>query len=375
MNNKSKPFFRADHVGSLLRPDAIKNARQAYLQGKINASQLREKENEAIAHLAKAQLEAGLIATTDGELRRQNWWVDFISAIPGIKIESPVEADSFSPSMAGNSPHIPLNVTVRAPIRFEHSLMEQDYRDLAAASDGMPKITIPSPSRIHFHAGDAVANPDVYSDSDAMWADIIAFYQAEIKALEAAGCQYIQIDDPIMSYFVDKDHRARMGARGMEPDSTLKHYVDVINACIAERSENTYLSLHICRGNARSTWAASGGYQAIAPIVFPHLKVDALFLEYDDDRSGDFAPLTFLDQQNVVLGLLTSKLATLEPRDLVLARIEEASHIIPLDRLALSPQCGFASTEEGNLLSETDQWNKLKYCADIAKEVWGDIRA
>lgn len=371
----SKPFFRADQVGSLLRPATVHKARKAFADGAIDAADLKRVEDAAIADMTAKQAEVGLKAATDGEVRRKNWWIDFVQKIPGVAIEQPVAADSFSEGKAGNATYLPLNVAVREPIRWQDSIMMSDFEALSRLSPVMPKLTIPAPSRIHFHSGDAVAVPHAYKDVDAFWDDVTAFYRKEIKALEAAGCRYIQIDDPVMSYFVDDGHIARMKERGMEPEPTLARYVEVLNACVAERAPETYVSLHICRGNARSTWAASGGYSRIASTVFPTIDVDALFLEYDDDRSGDFGPLEKLGDQKVVLGLLTSKRPELEDKGQVIARIEEASRIVPLDRLAVSPQCGFASSEEGNLVTEADQWAKLALCVEIAKDVWGGVEA
>lgn len=369
----SNPFFRADQVGSLLRPDAVKRARRALAAGEIDADALHRVEDEAIADMTRRQADIGLLAATDGEVRRENWWIDFIRAIPGIAIEAPVAADSFSAGASGAPTYVPLAVAVREKIAWRAPVMLGDYEALARLSPVLPKITIPSPTRIHFHGGDGVAVPSVYPDIDAFWDDVAAFYRREIAALEEAGCRYIQIDDPVMSYFVDDGHRARMTERGMDPDATLRRYVEVVNACVAGRRSDTYLSLHICRGNARSTWAAAGGYAKIAATVFPALDVDAFFLEYDDDRSGDFGPLEHVGDQKVVLGLLTSKRPELEDRRLVETRIEEASRIVPLSRLALSPQCGFASSEEGNLVSEDNQWRKLALCVEIARDVWGGV--
>jgi 5-methyltetrahydropteroyltriglutamate--homocysteine methyltransferase len=234
---------------------------------------------------------------------------------------------------------------------------------------------VPSPSRIHYHGGDAaVTASGAYADLDQFWDDVAAFYRAEIAALEAAGCRHIQIDDPMMSYFVDDGHRARMAARGMDPDATLARWVAAINACIRDRGPETSLGLHICRGNARSAWVATGGYARIAEIVFPALQVDALLLEYDDDRSGDFAPLALVpDEVAVILGLISTKTAGLEDPATIRRRIAEAARVVPLERLGLSPQCGFASVLEGNLLSEADQWRKLALTVEIAQAVWGGL--
>jgi 5-methyltetrahydropteroyltriglutamate--homocysteine methyltransferase len=360
-----KPFFHADQVGSLLRTQRLHEARQQWAAGALSRAALRAIEDEEIAALVRAQERVGLQAVTDGEYRRENWWIDFIRGIPGIVIAQPDIASTF----AGG--HVPLNVAITDKIAWSAPNASADYTFLRSVAAAEPKITIPSPSRIHFHGGDA-AFAGVYPDPDAFWNDVAAYYRAEIVALERAGCRYVQIDDPVMSYFIDDAHRAKMEARGIVPDALLRKYVDVINACVAQRAPTTYLSLHICRGNARSSWVATGGYARIAEIVFPHLDVDAYFLEYDDDRSGDFAPLALIPRgRKVVLGLLTSKRAALEPADALKRRIDEAARLVPLADLALSPQCGFASTEEGNLLTEQEQWHKLELCVRLADEVWG----
>jgi len=361
----TKPFFHADQVGSLLRTPRLHDARMQWVAGAMSRDALRAIEDEEIAALVRAQESVGLEAVTDGEYRRENWWIDFIRRIPGIAITQPDTASTF----AGG--HVPLGVAVTGKIAWAEPNVVGDYAFLRAVATAEPKITIPSPSRIHFHGGDAAVT-GVYAGADAFWADVAAYYQAEIAALERAGCRYIQIDDPVMSYFVDDAHRAKMRERGIAPDALLRTYVDVINACVAKRAPSTYLSLHICRGNARSSWVATGGYARIAETVFPHLDVDAYFLEYDDDRSGDFAPLALIPRgRKVVVGLLTSKRAELEPVDALKRRLDEAARVVPLADLAISPQCGFASTEDGNLLTEAEQWRKLELCVRLAEEVWG----
>ncbi len=361
----TKPFFHADHVGSLLRTARLHEARKQRAAGTLSDAGLRAVEDEEIAALVRAQEGVGLKAVTDGEFRRENWWIDFVRRIPGVAITQPDAASTF----AGG--HVPLNVAITGRIRWTEPNIVGDYAFLRSVAKAEPKITIPSPSRIHFHGGDA-AVIGVYGSADAFWDDVAAYYQAEIAALERAGCRYIQIDDPVMSYFVDDAHRAKMAQRGIVPDALLRRYVDAINACVARRAATTYLSLHICRGNARSSWVATGGYARIADTVFPNLDVDAYFLEYDDDRSGDFAPLALIPRgRKVVVGLLTSKRAALEPVAALKRRLDEAARLLPLADLAISPQCGFASTEDGNLLDEEDQWRKLELCVRLAEEVWG----
>ncbi|MEZ5666548.1 MAG: 5-methyltetrahydropteroyltriglutamate--homocysteine S-methyltransferase [Alphaproteobacteria bacterium] len=359
--------FRADHVGSLLRPTQLVAARRDHRAGRVDRDDLRRIENDCIAQAVRRQEQVGLAVVTDGDFRRENWWIDFVRKIPGVAIG---RSDG-NAAFAGHS-HVPLHVAVNGRIGWDGSILADDAARLLAMTAATAKVTLPSPTRIHFHGGDAAVAQEAYADIAAFWDDVAAFYRREIAALETVGCRYIQIDDPMMSYFVDDFHRANMLARGLDPDSTLARYVSVINACVAARGPDTRLALHICRGNARSSWVATGVYARIADIVFPELDVDALLLEYDDDRSGDFAPLKLVpDRVSVVLGLLSSKHPTLEHVDTILHRIDQATRFVPLDRLALSPQCGFASTEEGNLLNEDDQWRKLALVVEIASRVWG----
>jgi 5-methyltetrahydropteroyltriglutamate--homocysteine methyltransferase len=367
-----KPFFRADQVGSLLRPQKLLDARLDWKAGKISAEDLRAVEDEAIAEVVKMQEDLGLEAVTDGEFRRENWWIDFISAIDGIEISEPDVDSAFheNPEHGGN--YVPKNVLTTGKIGGGGSISIDDFDYLNRCTSKTAKVMIPSPSRIHFHAGRAAVSRDVYPSMDDFWADIVTLYQEEIAALERHGCTYIQIDDPVLTYFLDDRLRANTADIGEDPDKLLGLYGDVLNACMEKRSPDTYLSIHLCRGNAQSQWIAAGSYDAMAEELFPRVDVDAWFLEYDDDRSGGFEPLRFMpDGTRVVLGLITTKTGRMEDPDEIRARIAEAAKVMPLDSLALSPQCGFASIDIGNKIAFDEQTAKLKMMLEIAEDVWG----
>ena len=247
-----------------------------------------------------------------------------------------------------------------------------DFSYLHSVTQRTAKVTLPSPTRLHFHGGRSAVSKDVYPDIEAFFADVVAVYRKEIAALEAAGCRYIQIDDPLMTYFISERMRAEVVAAGDDPQQRLQRYVDLTNACISERRADTAIGIHVCRGNSRSGWVAEGGYQRIAETVLGGLKVDHFLLEYDDERSGDFAPLACVPRGvKVVLGLVTTKFGRLEAVEDLMRRIDEAGRIVPLEDLAISPQCGFASTVEGNIISEQDQWRKLGRVVEVAQRVWG----
>jgi 5-methyltetrahydropteroyltriglutamate--homocysteine methyltransferase len=368
----SRPFFRADHVGSLLRPKALLDARAKFAKGEIAREALRAAEDAAIREAVRRQEDAGLPVVTDGEFRRAVWWGDFIFRIAGTKLGGPDDSAAFKAAGGADPGYAPKIVLTTGKLRRDAPIMEYDYKTLAGAARALPKVTIPSPSRIHFHGGRAAVDRAAYPDLDAFWADIVAIYRAEIAALEAMGCRYIQIDDPVMSYFLQEPMREKLKARGEDPDETLAAYVRVINEIIAPRRPETTAAIHICRGNARNAWAASGGYAKIAEIIFPHLAVDAYLLEYDDERSGDFVPLTLIPRdKKVVLGLITTKHGTLEKLDALRHRLDDAARYFPLAHCAVSPQCGFASTVEGNDIEMQGQWAKLRLVVDLARQVWG----
>jgi 5-methyltetrahydropteroyltriglutamate--homocysteine methyltransferase len=368
----SRPFFRADHIGSLLRPKALHEARAKFTKGEITGEALRAVEDTAIREAVRQQEEAGLPVVTDGEFRRAVWWGDFIFKISGTKLGGPDESAAFKAAGGTDPGYAPKIVLTTAELRRALPIMEYDYRTLAGAAHALPKVTIPAPSRIHFHGGRDAVDKKAYPDLDQFWADIVAIYRAEIAALEAMGCRYIQIDDPVMSYFLQEPMREKLRARGEDPDETLALYVRVINEMIAARGPDTTAAIHICRGNARNAWAAAGGYAKIAEIIFPHLAVDSYLLEYDDDRSGDFVPLTLIPRgRKIVLGLVTTKHGTLESLDLLKRRLDDAGRYAPLADCAVSPQCGFASTVEGNDIAMQSQWAKLRLVVDLARQVWG----
>ena len=268
--------------------------------------------------------------------------------------------------------YVPKNVVTVAPLRRAEPILVQDFTFLAGTTTNTAKITIPSPSRLHFHGGRSVVSSDVYPDIEAFFADVVRAYRAEIADLEAAGCRYIQIDDPLFSYFISERMRAEIVANGERPEDRLRRYVQLINDCIAERRADTAIGIHVCRGNARSAWIAEGGYERIAEALFGGLHNDHFLLEYDDDRSGDFEPLRFMPpDKRVVLGLVTSKYGKLEERGTLLRRVEEAATYVPLDNLAISPQCGFASVVEGNIITPADQWAKLQLVVETARRLNG----
>ncbi len=371
--SNAKPFFRADQVGSLLRPRHLLDARQKWQADEISREELREIEDGAIAECVRLQEEIGLEAITDGEFRRENWWIDFISAIDGIKISAPDTDAGFFSDEDNPGGYVPKNVLTTGRLGGGGAISIADFEFLKAQTSRTPKVTIPSPSRIHFHGGRAAVNADVYPSMDDFWNDVAAVYQAEIAALEARGCTYIQIDDPVLTYFLDDRLRGNVADIGEDPDLLLGLYGDVLDTCISRRSANTTISIHLCRGNAQSQWIAVGSYDRMAAELFPRLAVDSWFLEYDDERSGGFEPLRHIpDGTKVVLGLVTTKTGRMEERDEIRARIAEAAKVVPFENLALSPQCGFASIDIGNKIAFEDQNAKLRMIVEIAADVWDD---
>lgn len=368
----SIPFFHADHVGSLLRPPELLEARAKWKAGEMSHEALRELEDNAIRDAARLQEEIGLHAITDGEFRRENWWIDFISQIPGIKISEPDMRAEFKTEVDKKSGYIPKIVETISRITHDRTIMERDYAVLANCTSRTPKVTIPSPTRIHFHSGRAKVDRNTYSEMDHFWRDIAKFYQQEIAALEDLGCRYIQIDDPVLTYFLDDRTRDNLRDMGEDPDRLIHTYADLLNDCIRKRGPDTHVSMHLCRGNAMSSWIVSGGYMRLAEAIFTKVDVDTFFLEFDDERSGGFEPLRFIPEHtNVVLGLVTSKRGALESKDELKRRIDEASGYVPMENLALSPQCGFASVDLGNLITVDDEIAKLRLVVETANEVWG----
>ena len=373
MSDQLKPFFRADHVGSLLRPQKLLEARASWKGGKLTFEALQNIEDEAIREVVKLQENVGLKAITDGEFRRENWWIDFISQIEGIVISEPDVSSEFKTDGGKGSGYIPKVVKTVSKITHNRSILDRDFETLLKHTKETPKVTIPSPTRIHFHGGRTAVDLETYPDLNKFWSDIARFYQDEIAALEQKGCRYIQIDDPVLTYFLDDRMRNNLQDIGENPDALINTYATLLNDCIRNRRDDTYLTMHLCRGNAMSSWIVSGGYAGLANSIFPKIDVDSFFLEYDDERSGDFAPLDLMPNgKKVVLGLVTSKRGQLETADSIKRRIEEASKIIPLENLALSPQCGFASVDVGNLITLDDQMSKLELVVKTAETIWGN---
>ena len=373
MSDQSKPFFRADHVGSLLRPQKLLEARASWKGGKLTFEALQNIEDEAIREVVKLQENVGLKAITDGEFRRENWWIDFISQIEGIVISEPDVSSEFKTDGGKGSGYIPKVVKTVSKITHNRSILDRDFETLLKHTKETPKVTIPSPTRIHFHGGRAAVDLETYPDLSNFWSDIARFYQDEIAALEQKGCRYIQIDDPVLTYFLDDRMRNNLQDIGENPDTLIDTYATLLNDCIKNRRDDTYLTMHLCRGNALSSWIVSGGYAGLANSIFPKIDVDSFFLEYDDERSGDFEPLDLMPNgKKVVLGLVTSKRGELETPESIKRRIEEASKIIPLENLALSPQCGFASVDVGNLITLDDQMSKLELVVKTAETIWGN---
>ncbi|MBT9432502.1 cobalamin-independent methionine synthase II family protein [Candidatus Sodalis endolongispinus] len=360
--------FRADVVGSLLRYAAIKQARQRFADGEIDVAQLRAVEDNEIARVVAEQRALGLQVVTDGEFRRAWWHMDFFEGLDGVEGYQLDQGIQFQGVQTKAR-----SVKVTGKLGFSHHPMLEDFRFLqSVAGDAVPRMTIPSPSVLHFRGGRAAIDKQVYPDLAAYFDDLAQTWRDAIAAFYAAGCRYLQLDDTVWGYLCSEDQKRHMRERGDDPDVLAQTYADVLNKALAGKPEDLVVSLHVCRGNFRSTWISEGGYEPVAPILFGQVQVDAFFLEYDTERAGGFEPLRFIKpgHQQAVLRLITSKTPALEDPQAVLDRLREASQYVSLDQLCLSPQCGFASTEEGNKLSEQQQWDKLKLVLDIARRAW-----
>ncbi|HVZ08227.1 5-methyltetrahydropteroyltriglutamate--homocysteine S-methyltransferase [Rhodopila sp.] len=365
------PPFRADHVGSLLRPKELQVARSAWKAGTLSAPALREIEDRCITAAIARQESIGLRAVTDGEYRRAYWHYDFVSGLDGVEIYEPEEKIQFKGG-------IPLTHKLRVDGRIGWSkpVMIDDFRFVAShVRNAVPKQTIPSPSVVHFRGGRDAIDRQAYPTLEPFFDDLGEAYHAAVAAFGAAGCRYLQLDEVNIAYLCDPEQIANLRARGEHVEGLLSIYARMLNRAIAGKPPGMTISMHLCRGNFRSTWVASGGYEPVAEVLFNQIDSDAYFMEYDSDRAGGFEPLRFVPRGRkiVVLGLVTSKTGTLESKDDLKRRIDEAAKYLPLEQLALSPQCGFASTEEGNTLTEDEQWAKLALCVDVAREVWGGI--
>lgn len=367
--------YRADHVGSFLRPKAVLDARTSVANGTLSAAELRNIEDAAIAEVAQKQIENGILSITDGEFRRAYFHLDFLKHVAGIEEKGQVgnirHKDGFSPPtlvVKGKLSH-PEAIQVKD---FEF-LREQIRKSGAAATT---KVCIPSPTMVHFRGGRASIDISAYPDLDVFFDDLARVYQEELHSLYVAGCRFVQLDDTNLAYLCDPDMRKAAEQERNEDLSTLpRKYAELINKAIEKRPADMKIGIHLCRGNYRSKWFASGGYEPVAEVLFKELNVDAYFLEYDDARSGDFSPLRHLPEHKVVvLGVMSSKKNTLDDKEEIINRLKEAANIAPkgLDQLCLSHQCGFSSTSEGNELSEEEQWAKIRLEVEIAKSVWGE---
>jgi 5-methyltetrahydropteroyltriglutamate--homocysteine methyltransferase len=365
---RTKPPFRADHVGSLLRSAALKEARAKRERGEIGADALHAVEDREIAVLIEKQEAAGLKSITDGEYRRASWQTDFLVALDGV--ESYMGERKFK--FKGPQPRpILLRINKRLGGYTPHPMIEH-FKFVKAHTKATPKMTIPSPSTLHFRYGREAVPEAIYPSMDDFYRDLGTTYRKVVRAFADAGCRYLQLDEVNFTYLCDPELRRQVSARGDDPERLPHIYADMINAAISDIPSDMIITMHLCRGNFRSTFVASGGYEPVAEILFNTIKADGYFMEYDSERAGGFEPLRFVPKgKTVVLGLVTTKTGQLESRDDLMRRIEAAAKFVDIDQLALSPQCGFASTEEGNTLAEDEQWAKLRMIVDLAEEVWG----
>ena len=370
---RTKPPFRADHVGSLLRPAVLKQARAKRERGEITAEELKTIEDREIEAVIRKQEEAGLRSVTDGEFRRAFWNYDFLGQLDGVEAYLGERKIKFQ----GPQPK-PMMLRVigklggyRAHPMIEHFKFVAAHAK-ATTNKATPKMTVPSPSSLHFRYGRDAVPVEIYPDMDDFYRDLGEGYRKALRAFSDAGCRYLQLDEVNFTYLCDPKLRAFVANRGEDPETLPHVYARMINAALSDVAPDVTKAMHLCRGNFQSTFVASGGYEPVAEILFNEINIDAYFMEYDSDRAGGFAPLRFVPKgKMVVLGLVTSKSGTLESKDELKRRIDQAARYIDLDQLCLSPQCGFASTEEGNILAEDEQWAKLRRIAEVADEVWG----
>jgi 5-methyltetrahydropteroyltriglutamate--homocysteine methyltransferase len=366
---RTKPPFRADHVGSLLRSQALKDARAKRDKNEIAAAELTAIEDSEIEALIKKQEAVGLKSVTDGEYRRASWQTDFLKALDGVESYYGERAFQFH---GATSHPIQLRVNKKLGGYTAHPMIEH-YKFVQAHTKATPKMTIPSPSTLHFRFGRKVVPETIYPSMDEFYRDLGLTWSKTVRAFADAGCRYLQLDETNLTYLCDPELRPQVKARGDDPDTLPFVYAGMINAAIADIPADMTITMHLCRGNFRSTFiSAGGGYEPIAEMLFNTIKVHGYFMEYDTARSGGFEPLRFVPKgKTVVLGLVTSKTGTLESKDEIRRRIDEASKFVDIDQLCLSPQCGFASTEEGNILAEDEQWAKLRMIVELAEEMWG----
>jgi 5-methyltetrahydropteroyltriglutamate--homocysteine methyltransferase len=368
MTRRTKPPFRADHVGSLLRPAALKEARERRTNGEIGAAELTAVEDRAIEDVIKKQEAAGLQSITDGEFRRSWWHLDFLWGLDGVERHVMDTGIAFAAVTTRNE-----GIRVTGKIGFTNHPMIEHFKFLKAHTSRTPKMTIPSPSALYGRPVPTPIDKQVYPNIDNMFADLGQAYKKAVRAFADAGCRYLQLDEVFIAMLCDPKYRQQMKDRGDDPEALGLLYGDLINTAISDIPSDMTVTMHLCRGNYKSTFMGSGGYDAMQEVLFDRIKVHGYFMEYDTARAGGFEPLKRLQKGRLaVLGLVTTKTGTLESKDAIKRRIEEAATFADLDQLCLSPQCGFASTEEGNTLAEDEQWAKLRMIGEVAREVWGN---
>ena len=370
MSQRTIPPFRADHVGSFLRSKELLDARERQRKGEISRAQLREVEDRSIRDVVRFQEDLGLQGITDGEYRRTYFHIDFLEQLDGIETSGGIQVKFHS--AAGDVDFAPPVLKVTGKVRHAKPIQLADFEFLKSVTKRVPKVTIPSPTMLHFRGGRGAISKEAYPDLEAFFEDVAAAYREELAQLGAAGCRYVQLDDTNLAYLCDPKLREGAKSRGDDPDELPKRYARLINGAIAGRPAGMQVCVHLCRGNFKSAWVAEGGYEPVAQSLFNDLQVDGYFLEYDDARSGDFSPLRFVPKGRiVVLGLVTTKTSELETKDQLKRRIDEAARHVPLDQLCLSPQCGFSSTVHGNEIMRESQAAKIRLVVDTAREVWG----
>jgi 5-methyltetrahydropteroyltriglutamate--homocysteine methyltransferase len=372
MSDRTTPPFRADHVGSLLRPPELLQAREDFANDRISADELRATEDEAIREVVKLQHDVGLQSATDGEFRRASWHMDFIYQLGGIS-KSPGNLTVKFHNAQGDIEFTPAAMHIDGKVTLEKPIFAADFEFLQGVVSGAtPKLTIPSPSMVHYRGGRAAIEQSVYPDMDEFWSDLTTAYADQVVAIGELGCTYLQFDDTSLAYLNDPNQRAEMAAKGDDAEHLHESYIRHINEALEKRPDGMAITTHMCRGNFRSSWVAEGGYDFVAEALFNELAVDGFFMEWDDERSGGFEPLRFVPKGKlVVLGLVTTKTGELETKDFLKRRIEDASQYVDVDQLCLSPQCGFSSTVEGNALTVDEQADKLRLIVEVADEVWG----
>jgi 5-methyltetrahydropteroyltriglutamate--homocysteine methyltransferase len=362
------PPFRADHVGSLLRPSELTQAREQRAKCEITPAQIKHIEDRLICDVIHKQAQIGLQDATDGEFRRAMWHFDFLERLNGVESFLSDHGIAFKGGIETKAK----GLRVTGKLGYTAHPMVEHFRFLKEHCKTTPKMTIPSPSVLHFRGGRKVISPSVYPDMGEFYRDLGRAYRDAVSDFAAAGCRYLQLDETNLAYLCDPEQRQNLRDRGDDPDALPRIYADMINMAIGGRPADMTITMHLCRGNFRSSWIAQGGYEPVAELLFNEIQVNGYFMEYDTERAGGFEPLRFVPKGKlVVLGLVTSKTGDLESKDDIKRRIDQAAKFIPLDQLCLSPQCGFASTEEGNVLTEEQQWAKLARIVEIAREVWG----